>query len=131
MKKIDWKLIKVLVVDDDPTVLKLLKKYIDKIGCAGAYAENGKQAIAMIKQYNFDICFMDLIMPEMGGIEATFLIREEYDQKIPIIALTALSLKANKEKCLEIGMNDFINKPVSLEMIKDVIQRFALNPKAQ
>jgi CheY-like chemotaxis protein len=62
----------------------------------------------------------------MGGIEATLIIREELKQKVPIIALTSLSMKANKDKCLEVEMNDFISKPVTLEIIKSAIEKYAV-----
>ena len=126
METIDWKLIKVLVVDDDILVHKTMAKFFDIIGCVGAYAENGLGAIKLLKRYNFDICFMDLFMPEMGGVEATQIIHEGIASKLPIIALTSSNIQADKNKCEDIGMQDFIQKPINIEMIKDIIRQYGV-----
>lgn len=126
MEPIDWKLVKVLVVDDDALIRKTMVKFFDIIGCVGAYAENGLEAIKLLKRYNFDMCFMDLFMPEMGGVEATQIIHESIAPKLPIIALTSSSIQADKDKCADIGMQDFIQKPVNVEMIKDVIRQYGV-----
>jgi len=126
MESIDWRLIKVLVVDDDDTVRRTLAKFFEKIGCVGAYASNGADAIKLVKKYNFDLCFMDLFMPEMGGVEATQMIHDTADPKIPIIALTSSSMDVDKEKCSEIGMQDYVQKPVDLDLIKDIIERYGV-----
>lgn len=122
MDDIRWDLVKVLIVDDDPLTLKLMEKTLKKLGCAVALGENGVDAIKLIKKYNFDICFMDIMMPRMGGIETTLIIREELKKTFPIIAFTSLAMHANKQKCLENGMNGFIQKPVNASLIKDIIE---------
>jgi CheY-like chemotaxis protein len=126
MDNADWGLIKVLVVDDEKTTLKLMEKFIEKIGCVGVYVENGKQAVDMIKNYNFDLCFMDLFMPEMGGIEATTIIREDLNEKLPIIAITSSTMESDKEKCLDIGMNDYIQKPLKPDIIKEHVSKYGV-----
>ncbi len=126
MESIDWRLIKVLVVDDDRMIQKMLAKFFEKIGCVGAYASNGVDAIKFVKRYSFDVCFMDLFMPKMGGVEATQIIHEKVDSKLPIIALTASCMHADKEKCKDIGMQDYIQKPVSLDVIKGAIEQYGV-----
>ncbi|VAX37346.1 hypothetical protein MNBD_UNCLBAC01-883 [hydrothermal vent metagenome] len=126
---INWELIKVLVVDDDKTTRKTLEKFFQKIGCIGAYVNNGKEAIEIIKKYNFDLCFMDLFMPEMGGVEATQIIRDEVDAVLPIVALTSSSMKADKDKCVDIGMQDYMNKPVSMAQIKEIVATYGVRQK--
>lgn len=126
MSEIYWGLIKVLVVDDDQTSLRIMEAMIKKIGCVGAYAQNGNQAIELVKNYRFDLCFMDVMMPEMGGVEATSVIKENYDAKLPIIAITSSNMKATKEICTEVGMDDFITKPVTFDIIKDMIAKYAV-----
>ena len=126
MKDIDWNLIKVLVVDDDEILLKTIDKYIKTIGCTGAYAKNGEEAVEFASRYNFDLCFMDLLMPKMGGVAATQILREKINATFPIIALTSSTMKADKEKCRDIGMQDYINKPVSLKLVKDIISTYGI-----
>ena len=129
MDDIDYRLIKILVVDDDKTTLQIMEKIIDSLGCVGKYVENGKQAVELVKSYDFDLCFMDLFMPEMGGIEATSIIRDELDERLPIIAITSDKMESTKDSCEEIGMNDFIQKPVDLEIIKEYILKYGVKKK--
>lgn len=126
MKDIDWSLIKILIVDDDTTTRKMLEKFMQTIGCSVACAKNGLEALEFARKYRFDMCIMDLMMPQMGGIEAALIIHEEIDSALPIVALTSSSLKADKEKCEDIGMKDFINKPVSIKEVKGIITEYAV-----
>jgi CheY-like chemotaxis protein len=88
-------------------------------------AENGKEAVDKVLAGNYDIVFMDLHMPVMGGEDATMEIRGNFSlQHQPfIIALTGHSLSGVKEGCREAGMNDFLTKPVSVDDIKGAIIR--------
>jgi CheY-like chemotaxis protein len=117
---------RVLVVDDDPVFLRLMEGILDKLGCVYHAAHDGKEAVAVLKGYSFDICFMDIMMPRMNGIEAAQIIRDEITKVLPIIAITASQMKATHEKCLDVGMNDFVVKPVSMEIVQDKIQTYAL-----
>ncbi len=87
-------------------------------------AENGIEALDMVKKNNYDLILMDIQMPLMGGIEATKIIREELKLDIPIIALTANALKGAKESYLESGMNDYISKPFHEKEINTKIGLF-------
>ncbi len=113
--------IKVLVVDDSLTNIELIKAYFESIGCVGAYAVNGQEAIEMIKQDSYDVCFMDLQMPILNGFAAAQIIRQEISQDLPIIALTAADDQEDREKCAEIGFNDFLTKPFNMDDFKDKI----------
>ena len=126
MQDIQWNLIKVLVVDDDKTTRLIMKEYIDSIGCVGEYVDNGEKAVEILKTYNFDICFMDIMMPVMGGIEATQIIRDNIDKNLPIIAITSSTMQSDKQLCEEIGMNGFIQKPLEIEFIRDKIMEFGV-----
>jgi len=126
MTKIDWNLIKVLVVEDDATTREMLSLFLKKIGCMYAVACNGLEAIDLTKTYNFDVCFMDLFMPKMGGVEATLIIREEIDQRLPIIALTSADMSANKKKCLDVGMNDYIQKPIGIKKLREFVKCYGV-----
>jgi CheY-like chemotaxis protein len=107
--------INVLVVDDNNINRLLLNKVLSKWGAAADFAENGLQAVEKItSNQNYDVVLMDIHMPEMGGIEATQIIRsksESYFQQLPIIALTASMLSSERGLIDDAGMNDYILKP--------------------
>ena len=113
--------IKVLIVDDSITNIELIKAYFESIACEGDFALNGQEAIEMIKKKRYDICFMDLQMPVMNGFAATQIIRQEISQELPIVALTAADATEDKEKCREIGFNDFLSKPFNMDDFKKKI----------
>ena len=104
--------IKVLVVEDMALNQLLMKTLLDDFGFERDIAENGKIAIEKLQTQKYDIILMDLQMPEMNGFEATKHIRNVMKSNIPIIALTADVTTVDLEKCKEVGMNDYIAKPV-------------------
>ncbi|WP_438426649.1 response regulator [Aquimarina macrocephali] len=87
--------------------------------------ENGFNALQMVKKEDFDLILMDLNMPYLNGTEATRRIRE-FNQITPIIALTASELSEVQEECMEIGMNDIINKPLNKNDLKNIITKHLL-----
>jgi len=105
----------ILVVDDNNINRLLINKVLSKWGATTDFAENGLQAVEKIKtNRNYDAVLMDVYMPEMGGIEATQVVRsndDPYFQQLPIIALTASMLTSEREEIEKSGMNDFILKP--------------------
>ncbi|HEY8929012.1 MAG TPA: response regulator [Mucilaginibacter sp.] len=107
--------INVLVVDDNNINRLLINKVLGKWGATADFAENGLQAVEKVTaNQNYDVVLMDVYMPEMGGIEATQVIRskpEAYFQQLPIIALTASMLSTEREQITNAGMNDYILKP--------------------
>lgn len=121
-KNKQWDL-KALIVDDNSLNVKLLSVFLKKLNVEGAVAVNGQEAVNMAKADQYDICFMDIQMPVMGGVEATKIIREEISKDLPIIAITAVS-EFTLEKSLEAGMNDYISKPVDLAVLKNIILKY-------
>jgi PAS domain S-box-containing protein len=109
--------IKVLVVEDIPLNQLLMKTILDEFGFERDIAENGKIAVEKLKVKDYDIVLMDLQMPEMNGFEATEYIRNEMNSDIPIIALTADVTTVDLAKCKEVGMNDYIAKPVDERLL--------------
>jgi len=105
--------VRILVVEDNPINQLLVIKLLEKRGYETTVAENGKIAIDEYEKSNFDIILMDLQMPELDGYEATRIIRmmEGHKGEIPIVAMTAHTIKGELEKCADIGMNDYISKP--------------------
>jgi len=126
-KDIKFRDIKVLVVENDVLYTDLMKAYLDYIGCESDFASDGKEAVDKVKSNKYDVCFMDIHMEPMGGIEATKMIRKEVSEDLPIIALTATVTDDFKEKYFQVGMNDFIMKPVSKEMIEAKIIQYTKN----
>ncbi len=109
--------IKVLVVEDIVLNQLLMKTLLDDFGFKHDIAANGKIAIEILKKESYDIVLMDLQMPEMNGFEATRYIRDKMNLNIPIIALTADVTTADLEKCMAVGMNDYISKPVDERLL--------------
>jgi len=100
----------VLLVEDNKINQKVAMRLLEKGGCTVWVANDGKEAVDLAKQQTFDIILMDCQMPVMDGLTATAKIRE-FDQQIPIIALTANAQESDRQACMHSGMNDFISKP--------------------
>ncbi len=119
-----------LAVEDMKMNLILITKLLTKHGFSVDSAANGKEAVSMLKQFNYDIIFMDCQMPEMDGFEATHKIRDmEYEHnkiRTPIIALTADAMTGDRDKCLKSGMDDYLNKPVKAKEIADMLDKWLI-----
>jgi signal transduction histidine kinase/DNA-binding NarL/FixJ family response regulator len=110
---------KILVVDDNEFNLKVASGLLSLQGINAVTVDSGAKAIEWVKANDYDIVFMDHMMPEMDGIETTKRIREAGYIDLPIIALTANAIKSARDMFLSNGFNDFISKPIdSLELIK-------------
>lgn len=110
---------KVLLVEDDRRNVFALVTALEKKGIKVQVAENGKRAIEFIQeQADFDLVFMDIMMPVMGGYEAMKVIREDLEmERLPIIALTAKAMKGERDKCMEAGASDYIMKPLNINQL--------------
>jgi two-component system sensor histidine kinase/response regulator len=115
--------IRILVVEDSEANRDLMKAFFHGLGCIGDYAQDGQEAVEMLKDNakKYDLCFMDVQMPVMGGLEATKIIRQSISKDLPIIALTAAALKDDEEKCLAVGMNGYLTKPINMMQLRDKI----------
>ncbi len=117
----------VLVVEDDVVNQKVAEKIITGFGCSVEIAGNGKEALTMIDSGDFDLVLMDMQMPVMDGLTATRILREHeantlVKKPLHVIALTANASKTDKERCLEVGMNGFLTKPVTSETVLQAIE---------
>ena len=125
--------LKILLVEDDVVNQEVAKGVLNKYGHYVTIAENGKEAFECLDNDNFDLILMDVQMPVMNGFEATQQIRSgkahHTDPQIPIIALTAHTMKGDRERCLEIGMDDFISKPIHTLHFIQTIQNVAIAKK--
>lgn len=115
---------KILLVEDNETNQKVVTTILTQLGLQVAIAEHGYRALEKIEQEDFELIFMDCLMPEMDGFEATLKIRKLNNPKrnTPIIALTANATEADRKKCLAVGMNDFISKPFKREQMIEKIE---------
>jgi CheY-like chemotaxis protein len=109
----------ILVAEDNRINQLVAKKLLSKLGYNIDVAANGLEAVQLYKMKSYDVIFMDCHMPEMDGHEATQKIIKEttYETRPRIIALTASSLKEDRDKCRDSGMDDFISKPIELKEI--------------
>ncbi len=112
----------VLLVEDNPVNLGVVKKALSKLGLRCETAIDGKEALALFDRQRFDIIFMDCQMPVMDGYEATRRIRrlESADGRVPtpIVAMTANAMEGDREKCMKVGMDDYLPKPVNLSELR-------------
>ncbi len=115
---------RVMVVEDDTTSRLYATELLEGFGCRVATAEDGKHAlIRLYKCSDYDVIFMDCMMPRMDGYTATQKLREAGYTDIPIVALTANTLEKDREKCLAAGMNDYITKPVREQDLHDMLKK--------
>jgi PAS domain S-box-containing protein len=115
---------KILLVEDDKVNRMVICAVLQKKRVNVNIAQNGKEAVDMAKKENFDLILMDIHMPLMDGYSATQFIRQREkrtNRHTPIIAMTAYALKGDKEKCLEIGMDDYISKPLDIKQLSLLI----------
>jgi two-component system, sensor histidine kinase and response regulator len=126
--------LRLLVVEDTPVNQVLISRTLEKMGHTVTIANNGREALDLLKTQKFHLIFMDVQMPEMDGFTATRAIRAQEKgtgSHVPIVAMTAHALKGDRERCLESGMDDYLAKPVSSREIAEAIQRlFPLAPAA-
>lgn len=107
----------VLVVEDNPINIKFVKSLFADYKINSDIAENGKIALEKVKQTDYDLILMDIEMPEMNGYETTYRIRHDLKNDTPIIAMTAHAMAGEQDKCLALGMNDYISKPVNANLL--------------
>ncbi|PIP81288.1 MAG: hypothetical protein COW84_00695 [Gammaproteobacteria bacterium CG22_combo_CG10-13_8_21_14_all_40_8] len=117
---------KVLLVEDNIVNQKVAEALLKRMGLLVTIAANGKLAVELCQDELFDVILMDCQMPEMDGYEATLSIRSGAGQNVqtPIIAMTANAMSGDKEKCLAVGMNDYLTKPVNNQALKNCLQTY-------
>jgi CheY-like chemotaxis protein len=112
----------ILVAEDNLINQKMILKVLEKLGYAASLANNGREVIQMLDKQFYDLVLMDVQMPEMDGLECTRYIRDNYDRQPVIIAMTANAMVEDKEECLKAGMNNYIPKPVKIEVLVTMLQ---------
>ncbi|MEO9031971.1 MAG: response regulator, partial [Ginsengibacter sp.] len=119
--------LEILVAEDNPVNQKVVTYILAKLGYKPALAENGAIAVDMASKKQYDIILMDMQMPEMDGLQATSFIRKNLENQPVIIALTANAMEVDEKKCLSVGMNDYIPKPLRLEELTQKLEKWSLN----
>ncbi|MGH9400881.1 MAG: response regulator, partial [Terriglobia bacterium] len=118
----------ILLTEDNPVNQQLAKRLLEKRGHSVTVAENGRHALAALEKRRFDLVLMDVQMPEMDGYQATAEIREREKatgDHIPIIAMTAHAMTGDAEKCLSVGMDAYLSKPIRIDHAMEVIATLA------
>jgi PAS domain S-box-containing protein len=113
--------VRILLVEDNATNQRVAVAMLTKLGYRADIAANGQEAIKALTDFPYDLVLMDCQMPEMDGFEATRMIRDVktsvQDHAVPVIAMTAHATPEDREQCLAAGMDDYITKPVTLNML--------------
>ncbi len=126
--------VSILVVDDNIVNQKVAIGTLKKFGCQIDVAANGLEAVELLKKRSFDLVLMDCQMPVMDGYEAAKQIRilekkelMAYKEKIPIIAMTANSMKSDRDRCMLAGMDDYTSKPIKIEALGEILGKWLKN----
>ena len=124
--------VRVLIAEDNQMNQQLLRHLMKQWGVKLEIANNGQEALELLKKKKFSLVLMDIQMPEMDGYATTLAIRNELKSEIPVIAMTAHAMTGEKERCLSYGMNDYISKPVKESELYQILKTYGdLQPVAE
>lgn len=117
---------RVLIAEDNPVNQLVAAEILKRLGCRVDIVGNGKEAVEAVKRLPYDLIILDCHMPQMDGFDACRHIRahETQDQRVPIVAMTASALKGDRERCIEAGMDDYLPKPVRVNDLRAMVQRW-------
>jgi PAS domain S-box-containing protein len=124
--------VRILLAEDNVVNQKIALHVLEKkLGYHTDVVTNGKEAVESLEKFDYDLVLMDCQMPEMNGYEATSTIRDQNsavrNHNIPIIAMTANAMKGDREKCLAVGMDDYVTKPINLKKLAEAIEHYIHN----
>jgi two-component system sensor histidine kinase/response regulator len=124
--------VKILVAEDNLVNQRVVLGLLAKLGHRADAVRNGLEAVKAVESGTYDLVFMDCQMPELDGFEATRRIRRLSGAcaTVPIVALTANAMQGDRERCLEVGMNDYVTKPVDVGRLAAALQRFLPTTRA-
>jgi len=119
---------RLLLAEDNITNQQVALGLLKKLGLRADAVANGAEAVKALEIIPYDLVLMDVMMPVLDGLEATIIIRDPQsavlNHQLPIIAMTAHALQGDREKCLEVGMNDYVTKPVSLMLLAEALEKW-------
>jgi CheY-like chemotaxis protein len=124
--------LRIVVADDNAINQKVAARILQQLGYQPALAANGREVLDLIERQPVDLVFMDVMMPELDGLEATQLLRKRqaeggngnFQSRIVVVAMTAHAMQGDREKCLASGMDDYLPKPVRPKEVRDMIERW-------
>jgi len=120
--------VRILLAEDNITNQQVALGILKKLGLRSDAVANGAEAVRALETLPYDLVLMDVLMPEMDGLEATRQIRNPQsavrNHQIPIIAMTANAMQGDREKCMEAGMNDYVSKPISPNALAEALDKF-------
>jgi len=121
----------ILAAEDNLVNQKIIIYMLAKLGYTVDIVQNGREAVSAAGSKKYDIILMDVQMPEMDGLEATRIIRRNQgdDHKFFIVAMTANAMQGDREECIAAGMDDYISKPISLDDLTNMLEKFSLDKK--
>lgn len=121
--------LKILLVEDNVINQMVATRMLNRIGYKPDIAANGKEAVDAVRNLKYDLVLMDILMPEMDGLEASKIIRSEIPEEVMpvLIAMTANAMSGDRENYIQAGMDDYISKPVSIEILKMLIDKWSEN----
>jgi CheY-like chemotaxis protein len=119
--------VRILLAEDDESNRKVTMLMLIRLGYEFDAVSNGCEAIRAIKHNQYDLVLMDIVMPEVDGLEATRKIRELGQKGLKIIAITAYVFPGIEEMCLKAGMDDCIAKPVKIKELAGVLKKYTLD----
>jgi CheY-like chemotaxis protein len=119
---------RLLLAEDDHINQQVIEAFLIKLGYSADVVANGLEALRALTENDYALVLMDCMMPEMGGSEATAIIRDPASKVrnhgVPIIALTANAIEGNREKCLATGMNDYLAKPLRIASLAAILDKW-------
>ena len=121
----DRSIIDILIVEDNELNQKVLEGFLSRYRVKPVMVNNGLGAVTILEKKRFDLILMDIQMPEMDGYTATQIIRQRLALSTPIIALTAYTMPGERERCLAVGMNAYLAKPIRIEHFDEILTQFA------
>jgi two-component system, sensor histidine kinase and response regulator len=119
--------LRILLAEDNPINQKLATRLLEKRNHTVIVVGNGKEALAALETDTFDLVLMDMQMPEMDGFEATIKLREEEKasgKHQPVVAMTALAMNGDRERCMSAGMDGYISKPIRPQELDEVLDQY-------
>lgn len=115
---------KALIVDDSNINLKVTQKMLEKLGFIVDCSLSGYECIEKVKNNHYDIIFLDIMMPEMDGVETLCKLKEQENFTTPVVALTADVYDGADKDYIKKGFNAYLSKPINIEILKTIIKEF-------
>ena len=115
---------RILVAEDDPTNQLVVGRMLESLGCEPVLVDDGRAAVECLREEQFDLVLLDCQMPGYDGLTVARIARGQLRLELPIVALTAHAVDGNKEACLAAGMNGFLAKPVTMDALAGVVDRW-------